>query len=146
MLCGRTTLIMKNAQKGCVPSNYRPITVIWKVFSNILSKMIYKHLKINDLLPYEQKGCYVNSRGTKDQLLIDKMLMLDSQQNHKNLNMAWIDFRKAYDSVPHDWLLKCLNLFGVHKNICSLIAQSMLYWRTTLTCCHGSGYGRCGDS
>ena len=25
--------------------------------------------------------------------------------------------------------------FGVHKNICSLIAQSMLYSRTTLTCC-----------
>ena len=49
--------------------------------------------------------------------------------------MAWIDFRKAHDSVPHDWLLKCLNLFGVHKNICLLIAQSMLYWRTTLTCC-----------
>ena len=25
--------------------------------------------------------------------------------------------------------------FGVHKKICSLIAQSMLFWRTTLTCC-----------
>jgi len=77
----------------------------------------------------------VNSRGTKDQLLIDKLLMLDSRQNHKNLNMAWINFRKAYDSVPHDWLLKCLKGFGVHNNICSLIAQSMCYWRTTLTCC-----------
>ena len=100
---------MKNAEKGCVSSNYRPITclsVVWKLFSNILSKMIYvhmyKHLQSNTLLPYEQKGCYVNSRKTKDQLLIDKLLMLDSRQNHKNLSMAWIDFRKAYDSVPHD--------------------------------------------
>ena len=86
------------------------------------------------MLPYEQKSCYVNNRGTKDQLLIDKVLMLDSQWNRKNLNMAWIDLRKAYDSVQHNWLLKYLNLFGVHKNICSFIAQSMLYWRTTLTC------------
>jgi len=32
----------------------------------------------------------------------------------------------------HDWLLKYLNLFGVHENIYSLITQSKLYWRTTL--------------
>ena len=120
LLSGRTHLIMKNAQKGCVPNNDRPIaclSIIWKLFSNILSKAIYRHLKFNSLLPYERKGCYVNSRGTKDQLLMDKMLMLDAQWNHKNVNMAWIDFRKAYDSVPHNWLLKCLNLFGVHKSI-----------------------------
>ena len=77
----------------------------------------------------------MNSRETKDLLLIDKVLMLYSQRKYKNLNMALIDLCKAYDSVPHDWLLKCLNLFRVHKNTCSLIAQSMLYWRTTLTCC-----------
>jgi len=39
LLCGQTTLIMKNAAKGCIPSNYRPTTclsVVWKLFSNIL--------------------------------------------------------------------------------------------------------------
>jgi len=101
----------------------------------LTSKIICKHLQSNSLLPCEQNVCYVNSRRTKDQLLIDKLLMFDLWQNHNNLNMAWIDFCKAYDSVPHDWLLKCLNGFGVHRNICSLIAQSMWYWRTILTLC-----------
>ena len=30
--------------------------------------------------------------------------MLDCQRGKRNLSMAWIDVRKAYDSVDHDWL------------------------------------------
>jgi len=41
--------------------------------------------------------------------------------------MAWIDFCKAYDSVRHDWILKSLQLFGAHQNICLAIATSMKY-------------------
>ena len=27
--------------------------------------------------------------------------------------MAWIDCKKAHDMVPHLWIIKCLDLFGV---------------------------------
>ena len=27
--------------------------------------------------------------------------------------MGWIDYQKAYDMVPHSWILECLELFGV---------------------------------
>ena len=27
--------------------------------------------------------------------------------------MAWIDYRKAFDSVPDSWILKLLDLFQV---------------------------------
>ena len=96
--------------------------------------MIYQHLEANKLLVVEQMACYCGNRGTKDQLLIDKMLLSDARRKHKNLYIAWIDFRMAYDCVPHDWILKSLQLFGVHQNICLAIATSMKYWRTTLTC------------
>ena len=33
---------------------------------------IYNFFDVNDKLPSEQKGCKKKSRGTKDQLLIDK--------------------------------------------------------------------------
>ena len=26
----------------------------------------------------------------------------------KNLSMAWIDYKKAYDMVPDSWILECL--------------------------------------
>ena len=30
--------------------------------------------------------------------------------------MAWIDYKKAYDMVPHLWIIECLDLFGVAEN------------------------------
>ena len=39
------------------------------------SEEIYSHLDSNCLLPKEQKGCRKKSRGTNDQLLIDKAII-----------------------------------------------------------------------
>ena len=36
---------------------------------------LYKHLEEDNLLPDEEKGYRRHSRGTKDQLLIDKMVI-----------------------------------------------------------------------
>ena len=41
----------------------------------------------------------------EDHLLVDKMIMTHTKREHKNPLMSWIDLRKAYDSVPHDWTL-----------------------------------------
>ena len=30
--------------------------------------------------------------------------------------MAWIDYKKAYDMVPHSRIIECLDLFGVAEN------------------------------
>ena len=39
--------------------------------------------------------------------------------------MAWIDYRKAYDVVPHSCIKECLDLFGVAANIKTLLVNSM---------------------
>ena len=31
--------------------------------------------------------------------------------------MAWIDYRKSYDMVPHSWIKEYLELFGVAEDI-----------------------------
>ena len=46
-----------------------------KLLTSIFSEAIYGHLSCQELLPNEQKGCKKNSRGTKDQLLIDKTIL-----------------------------------------------------------------------
>ena len=46
--------------------------------------------------------------------------------------MAWIDFRKAYDMVPHSWILKTLELVGRARTIVELLKRSMKSWRTVL--------------
>jgi len=137
LLKGKTTLIMKNKQIGPVPSNYRPITCLptfWKLLSFIVSELLYLHLDSNKLFPMEQKGCRQRSRGTKDHLLVDRMIMENARRRCKNLFMAWIDYKKAYDSVPHSWILRCLELYKVHPKLCSFISNVMQYWKVSLYC------------
>ena len=58
-------------------------------------EVMLKHLE--EILAEEQKGFRRRSRGTKDQLLIDKAILKDCKRRNTNLAMAWIDYRKAYD-------------------------------------------------
>ena len=56
---GRTTLIMKDPQKGTTAKNYRPITCLpttWKLMSGIIADKIMSHMDNNNLLTNEQKG------------------------------------------------------------------------------------------
>ena len=76
-------------------------------------------------MPEEQKGCQRNSRGTKDQLLIDKTILRDCKRRHTNLAMVWIDYQKAYDMAPHSWTKECMQMFGIANNIQNFLGESM---------------------
>ena len=95
---------------------------------------LYEHLENQDLLSEEQKGCRRRSRGTKDQLLIDNGVIKNSKRRRTNLNMAWIGFRKAYDMVPHSWMIRSLELVGAAKNTVNLLKETMKNWKTNLIC------------
>ena len=132
---GRTVLIMKDIAKGKEVTNYRPITCLsltWKLLTSIFSEAIYSHLDTNELLPDEQKGCRKKRRGTKDQLLIDKAIIRNCKRRKTGLAMGWVDYKKAFDMVPHSWILKCLDIFRVADNVKKLLRQSMLNWETEL--------------
>ena len=86
---------------------------------------LYEHLENQDLLSEEQKGCRRRSRGTKDQLLRDNGVIKNSKRRRTNLNMAWIGFRKAYDMVPHSWMIESLKLVVAAKNTVNLLKETM---------------------
>ena len=31
--------------------------------------------------------------------------------------MARLDYKKAYDMVPHNWINECLEMFGIENNV-----------------------------
>ena len=47
--------------------------------------------------------------------------------------VAWIDYKKAYDMVPHCWILARLRMFKLAENIFKLIEKLMSSWNTDLT-------------
>ena len=78
------------------------------------------------MLPEEQKGQErKGSGGTIDLLYIDRAVIKELKSRKKNLAMTWIDYKKAYDIVPHSWIIECLDLFVVVENIKSLLVNSM---------------------
>ena len=81
--------------------------------TGVIADQIYAHLDQERLLPEEQKGCRGGARGTNDLLYIARPVIKDVKSRNKNLAMAWIDYKKAYDMVPHSWIIECLDLFGV---------------------------------
>ena len=49
-----------------------------------------------------------------------------------NLSMIWIDYKKAYDMVPHLCIIDCLETVGINEKIRRLLAESMKSWRLEL--------------
>ena len=47
--------------------------------------------------------------------------------------VAWIEYFKAYDMVPHNWIQKCMEVFGVAVNVRSFVNTSMKLCNTELT-------------
>ena len=39
-----------------------------------------------------------------DVLLMDAMIIKEATVRQKNLSVAWIDYRKAYNRVPQSWV------------------------------------------
>ena len=67
----------------------------------ILAELKLNYLENNGLIPDEQKGNRKKSRGTKDQLLIDTIILQNAKRRKTNVHVAWIDYKKAFDSLPH---------------------------------------------
>jgi len=94
---------------------------------------MWYHIHTNQIIAPEQKGVYPGSRGTKDQLMIDKMVGVDCKARRTNLAVYWIDFQKAYDSVPHAWIVEVLKLYKFHPLIRSVLLSFMSNWNTVLS-------------
>ena len=84
------------------------------------------------MLPEEQKKCRKRSKGTNDLVYVDMAVTIEVKSRKKNLAMAWIDYKNAYDMVPHSRIKEFLDLFEVAENIKSLLANSMEKWRVML--------------
>ena len=109
---GRAALLQKDKGRGNVASNYRPIAglpLMWKLVSDVIADQMYGHLDEQKLLAEEQKGCRKRSRGTNDLLYIDRTVIREVKSRKKNLAIAWIDYKKTYDMMPHSCIKECLD-------------------------------------
>ena len=46
--------------------------------------------------------------------------------------MAWTDYQKAFDRVPHSWINKSLESIGINNKVAPFTKKVMSYWRTSM--------------
>ena len=64
------------------------------------------------------------------------MIIEDCKKKKKSLSMSWIDYRKAYASVPHSWILKTLQLYRFNEKLIKFVETSMTNWKATMKLCY----------
>ena len=115
LVTSRTILLPKNSETQNA-KNYRPIAcqnIMYKLFTGMLNSFLVNHCVENNIITLEQAGAKPGSWGCTDQLLINKMILEEVKEHRRNLYMMWFDYKKAFDSVPHDWILKAMQLAHV---------------------------------
>lgn len=132
---GVTYMIPKDLNDTTDPAKYRPITclqTLYKILTACVSEVVYEHLTKHNILAEQQKGCRKNSQGCKEQLTIDAITMNSALKWKKDIHTMFIDYQKAYDSVPHSWLLHVLNIYNIHPTLRLFLETSMQNWQTVL--------------
>ena len=138
---GKSSLIPKLGEFSS--QNHRPITCLnnlYKWYTSCLLKPTDNHLNKYGLMQGDQRGAKEGCAGTVDNLLIDRMVCQDSQRGQRNVSMAWIDVRKAYDSVDHSWLLEMFSSHRFPLWLLRTIQKLTISWNTRISVRTKNGY------
>ena len=87
----------------------------------------------------EQRGGKKDCYGCKDQLMINNAILENCKKKRRNLSTAWIDHKKVFDSIPHSWILQCLNMYKIHPILTTFIEVRMHQWKTNMVLVHENG-------
>ena len=106
-------------KKGDVedPDNYRGLAIgsaFAKLFSLILLKRLLKYIDKNNLISRKQIGFMKGSRTSDHIFLLQTIIEKVVKKNNGKLYAAFIDFKKAYDTVDRNRLFERLKGLGIN--------------------------------
>ena len=123
---GRALIVPLYKTKGSVndPSNYRGIALlscVSKVFTKILNNRLTNCAEDNDKM-YEVQGGFTKGKSTIDQIFVFQSLVSKYVTKKRGrFYRVFVDFAKAFDSVPHLHLFYSLIQEVLHgRTICLL--------------------------
>ena len=126
--CGNITPIHKKGSKGAA-SNYRPIsltTQVSKVLEVLVRDDIMTFFMDNNTLPDAQHG-FVPCRSCTSQLLLAMDAWTRSLDEGVPLDVCYLDFEKAFDSVAHKRLLTSLDSVGIRGKLLNWIQEFLTF-------------------
>ena len=107
------------------PSNCRPISltsISCKILEHIIFSSIMGHLDSQNLLAKEQHG-FRKGRSCETQLTLFVHDILAAGDRHAHVDATFLDFRKAFDKVPHLKLIQKLESYGIDTHVIGWIKE-----------------------
>ena len=104
-------------------SNYRGISLL-SIAGKIMAKILQKRLSVlaETVLTESQCG-FRQERSTIDMIFSLRQLQEKAIEQHRDLYIVFIDFRKAFDTVDRTTLWKVLRIFGCPDHFVELVKQ-----------------------
>ena len=112
------TPILKKGDRNN-PANYRPVSLtsqVCKVMESIVRDQIMEHLNENDLMSDKQHG-FREGRSCLSNLLTTLEDWTNILDNKDCIDIAYLDFSKAFDLVSHRHLLLKLQKYGINGQV-----------------------------
>ena len=110
---GQVTPLPKGGQQR-ERNNYRPKSVL-PILSKIMEKQVanslLKYLQEKNLL-YELQSAFRSGHSTETALIKITDEILFKMENDEVTGLVYVDFRKAFDVINHNLLLKKLSVYG----------------------------------
>ena len=119
----KTANVVALHKKGSktLASNYRPISltcIICKVYEQVIRKHIFNHVK--SVISSKQHG-FTTGRSCLSNLLESLDRVFDMIAEGESVDIFYLDFQKAFDTVPHYRLFVKLSSFGIHGKMLNTI-------------------------
>ena len=101
------------------PSNYRPISltsVICKILEKIIREKISHYLTINNLISTSQHG-FSKGKSCLTNLIEFFDIIINWHDEDNQIDILYLDFARAFDSVAHRKLLLKLKSYGLSRQL-----------------------------
>ena len=110
------------------PANYRPVSltcILCKTLEHIFCTHIRRHLDRHGILTPDNHG-FRAKHSCESQLLLTTHDILRHRDSGKQVDIAILDFSKAFDTVPHHRLLGKLAFYGINGPVLKWIEDFLI--------------------
>ncbi|KAL6120369.1 hypothetical protein NUSPORA_02909 [Nucleospora cyclopteri] len=98
---------------------------LYKLTTKCVTQVMQLEVEKRGLLAENQLGTVRKVQGAKVQALLNLAL---NKEHGKQLLTAWIDVKKAYDSVDHAYLIQCIKKLNFPKWITRFLESIIFKW------------------
>ena len=114
-LSANVSPLYKKKGDKLIASNFRPVSltcILCKQIESLVRRRLEKHLYSENLINEKQHG-FVRSKSCTTNLLEKLDFISRALSNGNSVDVIYLDFAKAFDTVPHKRLMIKLEAYGI---------------------------------